>query len=1080
MDDSRATLFVFLFTDIVGSVKMRQRLGDRQAAELQRRHDELFDQAMTVSEAGGDKQDCGDGFLAHFKTASDAARTALRFQYAIHNESWGDYPIRVRIGFHLGEAASSQEKTLAKDIANRLMNLAQPDQILMSGAAFDAARQIVREHPSITPELAWRAHGPYDFEGVEHAMDVCEVGAVGVAPLTTPPDRPKAKRAIQRGQEPIYSDETDSDGGWRPGIDQSVPSRDDWVLQRELGAGGFGEVWLAKHRKMNTNRAFKFCFNADRLQSLKREITLFRVLRETLGERPDIARLHDFQFDKAPFYLESEFTELGNLADWAEARGGIDQLPIATRLDIVIRVCDAIAAAHSVAVLHKDIKPSNILIYEAEDGSPRPEISDFGIGILTDPSQLAAMGITGTGLDEEALGDNKSSRTFSRMYTPPEALMSQPFTIQGDVYALGVLLYQMVAGDLRRPLATGWEADIDDPLLREDITRATAGRPEDRFGSASELAERLRNLDTRRRARVVRRTVKVTAAASVVLALLLAASGALYVRERNHGQQVTGLLGDAVTARNEAEVAQSEAEAYAIELGALHAANFETMIVFLGEFESRIAQLDGSLEARETLVTAARENLVRVREVSEDPRVLRSIARAYEKIGDVLGSKSRPSRGDPAAALENYQEALDLCLALLDDDPDDTDLRMQVVNNQLKVAGMLRLTGKTAAARDVAMSAKGTAARFDQADPHAKMQYASVLQKVGDILKRLDGYTNDVRTNFEQSLRIRRYLVEMQPGEFERQLATGLGRLANYWRDVGEYDRAVDMDQEALEIRRPLAEDKGWSPGTTNSWIIAALFMCESHLAAGDTQSAGELATECLDRAKERSRANPDNANAKFLLAVAQENVANVLAAKEDWAEAGKAYARCYGLVEPLFKQHPTNMSFALRLATVHAELGEVALAQDQLIDARTQYSSSLTIVDDILLPDKDDREYRKLSAKAKSAIGAVLLRQESPDQAVSLDDAVSKLVEARHEYEQLMPDDPESALMDVEVREGLVLTLQRLVEAQRARGNTGEASVAVNAMRSLLEGHPDERRRQQLENDLAEFLVEASDDGGE
>ncbi len=199
MDDSQSALLVFLFTDIVGSVEMRQCLGDRQAAELQRRHDELFHQAMTLSGAGAIEQDTGDGFLAHFKTASDAARTALRFQYAVCNESWGAHPIRVRIGFHLGEAASGQAKNLAKDIANRLMNLAQPDQILMSGAAFDAARQIVREHPSITPELAWRVHGPYDFAGVEHTMEVCEVGTVGIAPLTTPPDRPKAKRAIRGG-----------------------------------------------------------------------------------------------------------------------------------------------------------------------------------------------------------------------------------------------------------------------------------------------------------------------------------------------------------------------------------------------------------------------------------------------------------------------------------------------------------------------------------------------------------------------------------------------------------------------------------------------------------------------------------------------------------------------------------------------------------------------------------------------------------------------------------------------------------------------------------------------------------------
>jgi eukaryotic-like serine/threonine-protein kinase len=54
------------------------------------------------------------------------------------------------------------------------------------------------------------------------------------------------------------------------------------------------------------------------------------------------------------------------------------------------------------------------------------------------------------------------------MYTPPESLAGRPFTVQGDIYALGVFLYQMATGDLERPLAAGWERDVDDELLGED------------------------------------------------------------------------------------------------------------------------------------------------------------------------------------------------------------------------------------------------------------------------------------------------------------------------------------------------------------------------------------------------------------------------------------------------------------------------------------------------------------------------------------------------------------------------------------------------------------------------------------
>ncbi len=539
---------VFLFTDIAGSVNLKTRLGDSEAARLISRHDELFRQTISLAASGRLDQDTGDGFLAEFATASDAVQTALRFQRAIHTEPWGDDPILVRVGVHLGEVAPTRGATgsepkligFAKDIAARLMGLAMPGQILMSRASFDAARQYVREHPGIdssepSPELRWMAHGPYLFKGAEEPMDVFEVGAKGIAGLKAPQNSEKAKRAILPGDEDLF--------GWRPAIGQTIPRREHWILERGIGEGGFGEVWVASHRKVGTHRVFKFCFDAEHLRSLKRELTLFRLLREALGDRPDIAKLHDIQLDKPPFYLESEFTELGNLGDWAESQGGIDKLPLTTRLDLVTGACDAVAAAYSVGILHKDIKPSNILIYEDADGSPCPRLCDFGIGVLTDRSQLERHDITLSGFTEVLPDGADSTQAGTRMYAPPETLMGEPFTIQGDVYALGVLLYQMAAGDLKRPLAPGWEADIADPLLREDIACAVAGRPEDRLRSARELAQRLRTLDERRKTRRRRYAAKVTATVSGILLGLLVVAGAAYLHNRAQVERIEAALG---------------------------------------------------------------------------------------------------------------------------------------------------------------------------------------------------------------------------------------------------------------------------------------------------------------------------------------------------------------------------------------------------------------------------------------------------------------------------------------------------------------------------------------------------------
>ena len=518
---------VLLFTDIVRSVDLKTRLGDTEGGKLIGRHDELFRQVMGAAAGAEILKDTGDGFLARFTATREAVMVALRFQEAIRTEPWGSDAIQVRVGVHLGEVSELDLETtglpkvsgLAVDITARVMGMGLPGQILMTRAAFDNARQYVRHEDDGQP-LKWMAHGRYLFQGAEEAMEIFEVGAVDVAPLTFPPGGDKARRSVAAQDEETL--------GWRPASSLPVPGRKGWVLQRKLGEGGFGEVWLAGHNRTKTRRVFKFCYDADRLRSLKREMTLFRVLREALGERQDIARLYEVQLDEPPFFLESEFTECGNLEEWAETQNGIENVPLEARVELVARTARAAAAAHSVGILHKDIKPANILIYEDEFGVARPRLSDFGIGMLTDKSQLAQRNITLAGFTD-AVDDEITTGT--RMYAPPELLAGKPFTVLGDVYALGVLLYQMVVGDLERPLAQGWERDVRDPLLREDIAASVEGDEQQRLGSAQGLAKKLESLPQRRRARRRRNVIRVGAAASSVLAVLLTVATVWGVRE---------------------------------------------------------------------------------------------------------------------------------------------------------------------------------------------------------------------------------------------------------------------------------------------------------------------------------------------------------------------------------------------------------------------------------------------------------------------------------------------------------------------------------------------------------------------
>ncbi len=284
------------------------------------------------------------------------------------------------------------------------------------------------------------------------------------------------------------------DLGFKAG--EAVPGREQWRFTRPMEISGFSEVWLAENPKTREQRVFKFASDGARLKGLKREITISRFLRESLGERPEFVRILEWNFENPPFFLESEYSG-PNLAEWAETQGGLAKISPATRLQLLVDVAKAVAAAHDIGVLHKDLKPANILIVPGSQGSWRVKLADFGSASLFDPSRLHALGITNLGFTQTASLESRSL-TGTLMYLAPEVLAGQSPSASADVYALGVILYQLTIGDFRKPLAPGWEAEITDPLLREDIADAACGDPARRIASAAELVERLLTLEQRR------------------------------------------------------------------------------------------------------------------------------------------------------------------------------------------------------------------------------------------------------------------------------------------------------------------------------------------------------------------------------------------------------------------------------------------------------------------------------------------------------------------------------------------------------------------------------------------------------
>lgn len=551
MIGSETRFAVLLFTDIVDSAASKARHGVTAFSEALRIHNSHFERLASEHLNPRTLQNRGDGYFAEASSVAQAVRFALLFQDALREGPWNQLRLVARIGIHAGEIGALDEKDgvwivgPSADLAARITDLALGGQILVTRFPFDEARHFIPEHPPIAgkkvPTLRWLAHGPYLMKGRDEPLEIFEIGAAGLAPLVPPPDSDKAKRAIRTGEEETL--------GWRPAIGLEIPGRTGWHLTEQLGTGGFGEVWVGKHTKLHQRRAFKFCFDDERLRALKREVTLVRLLRTVLGDRDDIVRLHDLKLDQPPFYLESDLSPHGNLLQWAEKRGGLGALPLQQRIGIVAHTATALAAAHSVGVLHKDIKPANILIFDDAQGEPRPRLVDFGIGTLADPNVLLKQGITGAGFTRITA----QHRTGMPTYSPPEYLAGRPYTIQGDIYGLGVLLYQLVTAKPLEPLAPGWERHVEDPLLREDIAASVDGDPAHRLSSATELADRLLRLETRRAERAEKERLIREAAASAEAERKRREAEELEKVERERREKVEAAYREAAQAREEAE-----------------------------------------------------------------------------------------------------------------------------------------------------------------------------------------------------------------------------------------------------------------------------------------------------------------------------------------------------------------------------------------------------------------------------------------------------------------------------------------------------------------------------------------------
>jgi serine/threonine protein kinase len=264
-----------------------------------------------------------------------------------------------------------------------------------------------------------------------------------------------------------------------------VPGLSSWVLERQLGVGGFGAVWLARHEWKPDRRAVKFFTHPDarhRLVTHEKKV-LVRVMKYA-GGHPNIVPLVECNLDGEVPWLMYEFVPGGTLVDAVrEWQPRVPSKKLSKAVRALFAISAAIAHCHRLAtpIVHRDLKPANVL----RDAAGVLRVTDFGIGgaAVAHPDAAQTRGLqTNSGRVPTLL---RAAGSFG--YASPQQRNGEPPTPRDDVYALGVLAYQLFLGDL-----TVWPGPdmVDDlrarglpsgvmALVRSSVAHNPARRPAD-------------------------------------------------------------------------------------------------------------------------------------------------------------------------------------------------------------------------------------------------------------------------------------------------------------------------------------------------------------------------------------------------------------------------------------------------------------------------------------------------------------------------------------------------------------------------------------------------------------------------
>jgi eukaryotic-like serine/threonine-protein kinase len=800
--------------------------------------------------------------------------------------------------------------------------------------------------------------------------------------------------ALAGHAEVLAEGEADSWKGRRVGPYQVI---------EEIGEGGMGSVYRAmrvddQYQKQVAIKVVRSGFDT------RFALTRFKAERQILAnlEHPNIARLLEggSTEDGQPYFV-MEYIQGQPLDQYCDDH----KLTITERLRLFRTVCSAVQYAHQNLVIHRDIKPNNILV----NAEGVPKLLDFGIAKILSADQ----------------SDSLKTMTMVRLLTPeyasPEQLLDEPITTASDIYSLGVVLYELLTGqrpyrfttrkpdeiarvvsesEPQKPSAAVVGVNESTDIMGKSVPRtpeagsgtregspeklrrrlsgdldnivlmALRKEPQRRYASVEQLSEDLRRhleglpviarTDTfgYRSGKFVRRhTAGVTTAALVVLSLTVGLAFAL--REAKIARQQ----------RARAEQRFNDVRTLA------------NSLIF--DVHDSIADLSGSTAARKLIVDKALHYLDSLsRESQGDLSLQRELAAAYKRIGDVQGDVYSANLGDSAGSLASYQKALEIREVVFATNPANVTDSINLAQSLHCVADALLLKGETDQAwKDVQRSVE-TIEPLVNAHPNdlpllqeLAADYTSEASILGGNFNLSNlGDTANALVVRQKQVDVRERIFQSDPSNANKgEFAIGLTMLGDQFLLLGQRHTALDYYLRSQKMFEDLAS------GSTGRKAKNRLYSIYNRIntvqqANGNLPESLVYARKALKIAQELSQADPNDVYSRVSLTLSHSNLADVLSSMHRFAPAVSSLNQAIAIIDPLVAKNPTNGEFPGVQATTYVTAGDVFRRSRDYDRSLNDYRVAVKILSQIHLRDPDNVDAGLELAGSYNQLGKLLV----------------------------------------------------------------------------------------------------------